>query len=100
MFNGGVEQTEIEGDFFVRLSPEDVVLVAQGGVEGTLYGAENHGSEIIAVIQAGGHLLRATVAAKTPMALNQPVQVSFAQDKLHFFHPQTGEKLRPSDFHP
>ena len=89
-----------DGRVRLGIRPEDVTLVARGGIDGTLYGAENHGAEIIAVIQAGGHLLRATVAAKTPMALNQPVQVSFAQDKLHFFHPQTGEKLRPSDFHP
>ena len=62
---------------------------------GAIYGAENHGAEIIAVVEAGGHRLRATVPAKTPTALNQPVQISFMQDKLHFFHPQSGERLRP-----
>ena len=84
-----------DGQVRLGIRPEDVALVAQGGIGGSLYGAENHGAEIIAVIQAGGHLLRATVPAKTPTTLNQPVQLAFAQDKLHFFHPQTGENLRP-----
>ena len=41
----------------VRLGirPEDVALVADGGIPGSIYGAENHGAEIIAVIEAGGH---------------------------------------------
>jgi hypothetical protein len=46
------------------------------------------------VIDVGGHLLRATVPARTPTVLNQPVQISLVQDKLHFFHPTTGENLR------
>ena len=62
---------------------------------GAIYGAENHGAEIIAVIEAGGHRLRATVPAKTPTALNQPVQIAFTQDKLHFFHPQSGREPKP-----
>jgi multiple sugar transport system ATP-binding protein len=73
--------------------PEDVALVAEGGMPGSIYGAENHGVEIIAVIDVGGHLLRATVPAKTPTALNQAVQISLVQNKLHFFHPTTGENL-------
>jgi len=62
-------------------------------MSGSVYGAENHGAEIITVIEAGGHRLRATAAANTKMALNQPVQIAFMQDKLHFFHPQSGHNL-------
>ena len=68
--------------------------MGEGGIPGTLYGAENHGAEIVAVIEAGGHLLRATVPAKTPTALNQPVRIAFMQDKLLFFHPLSGDNLR------
>ena len=76
-----------DGKVRLGIRPENVALVAEGGMAGAIYGAENHGAEIIAVIEAGGHRLRATVPAKTPTALNQPVQIAFAQDKLHFFHP-------------
>lgn len=84
-----------DGKVTLGIRPENVALVADGGMPGAIYGAENHGAEIIAVIEAGGHRLRATVAAKTPTALNQPVQIAFAQDKLHFFHPQSGQNLKP-----
>jgi multiple sugar transport system ATP-binding protein len=75
------------------IRPEDVMLDGGSDMSGTIYGAENHGVEIIAVIEAGGHRLRATVAANTKTALNQPVQIAFMQDKLHFFHPQSGHNL-------
>ena len=90
--------TALPGGGALRLGfrPEDVGLVADGGMAGTVYGAENHGAEIIAVIDVGGHLLRATVPAKTPTALNQPVQISLVQHKLHFFHPTSGENLFPA----
>jgi len=84
-----------DGAVCFGIRPENVSLVAGGGLPGAIYGAENHGAEIVAVIESGGHRLRATVPAKTPTALNQPVQISFMQDKLHFFHPQSGERLRP-----
>jgi multiple sugar transport system ATP-binding protein len=77
------------------IRPEHVRLVAEGGIAGTVYGVENHGVELIVVIDAGGHHLRATLPAKTPLALNQPVQIAFEQDKLHFFHPRSGENLFP-----
>ena len=78
----------------VGVRPEDLRLVAQGGIEGTIYGAEHHGVEIIAIIQAGSHTLRATIPADSKVSVNQPVQFAFTQDKLHFFDPLTGESLR------
>jgi multiple sugar transport system ATP-binding protein len=82
-----------DGQVRVGVRPENIVLVADGGMPGAIYGAENHGADIIAVIEAGGHKLRATVPAKTPTALNQPVRIAFMQDKLHFFNPKTGDSL-------
>ncbi|HRI17561.1 MAG TPA: ABC transporter ATP-binding protein [Burkholderiaceae bacterium] len=76
------------------IRPEDVMLVAEGGIAGSIYGVENHGAEIVAVIESGGHRLRATIPAKTPAALNQPARLAFQQHKLHFFHARTGENLR------
>ena len=77
----------------VGVRPEDVKLVAEGGIGGTIYGAEHHGVEIIAIIQVGSHMLRATIPADSNVNVNQGVQFSFVQDKLHFFDPLTGHRL-------
>ena len=82
------------GQVRIGVRPENVQLVGSGGMPGTIYGAENHGAEIIAIIQAGAHMLRATIPADSRVAVNQPVQFSFMQDKLHFFDPLSGESLR------
>jgi multiple sugar transport system ATP-binding protein len=78
----------------IGVRPEDVRLLPSGGMAGTLYGAENHGAEIIAIIRAGPHMLRATIPADARVAVNDPVQFCFAQDRLHFFDPQSGRNLR------
>jgi len=91
----------------IGVRPEDVRLVAagtpdagttsgttSGTMSGTIYGAEHHGVEIIAIIQAGTHMLRATIPADSKVEVNQPVQFSFVQDKLHFFDPLSGANLR------
>ena len=83
-----------DGRVRIGVRPEHVHLVPQGGMAGTLYGAEHHGAEIIAILQAGSHTLRATIAADSQVTVNQPLQFSFMQDKLHFFHPLTGDNLR------
>lgn len=83
-----------DGGVRVGVRPENVQLDANGAMAGTLYGAENHGVEIVAIIQAGTHMIRATIAADTRVTVNQPVRFSFMQDKLHFFDPLTGESLR------
>ena len=84
-----------DGRVRLGIRPEDIALVGEAGIPGSIYGAENHGAEIIAVVEAGGHHLRATVPAKTPTALNQPVRIAFAQPRLHFFDPLSGRNLRP-----
>ncbi len=86
-----------DGKVRLGIRPENIRLIDADGaadMAGSIYGAENHGAEIIAVIEAGGHKLRATVPAKTPTALNQAVRIALTQDKLHFFDPKTGEALR------
>jgi multiple sugar transport system ATP-binding protein len=77
----------------VGVRPEDVKLVDNGGIEGTVYGAENHGAEMIITISAADHFIRATMPPSIPVTLNQPVQIAFAQDKLHFFDVETTDNL-------
>jgi multiple sugar transport system ATP-binding protein len=77
----------------VGVRPEHVKLLDSGGVAGTVYGAENHGVEMIVTINVAGHFIRATVPPTLPIALNQPVHIGFVQDKLHFFDIDSTENL-------
>jgi multiple sugar transport system ATP-binding protein len=77
----------------VGVRPEHVDLVAQDGLAGTLYGAEDHGVEMILTISVADHLIRATSPATTRIPVNAPVQLAFAQDKLHFFDLETTKNL-------
>jgi multiple sugar transport system ATP-binding protein len=89
-----------DGRVRVGVRPEHVRLVDAGGIPGTLYGAEHHGAEIIAIVQAGTHALRATIPADARVTVNQPLRFAFEQDKLHFFNPLSGENLRQRSTHP
>jgi len=73
--------------------PEHVRLVSSGGVEGTVYGVENHGVEMVVTISVADHFFRATMPPTNPLALNQRVRIAFTDDKLHFFDAQTTENL-------
>ena len=77
----------------VGVRPEHVNLVSNGGLAGTLYGAEDHGVEMIMSISIADHLIRATSPATTQIPVNAPVQIAFAQDNLHFFDPETTKNL-------
>ena len=79
----------------VGVRPEDVKLVDHGGIEGTVYGAENHGAEMILTISVADHFIRATTPPSVEVALNQRVQIAFVQEKLHFFDERTTENLAP-----
>jgi multiple sugar transport system ATP-binding protein len=77
----------------VGVRPEDVKLVDHGGIEGTVYGAENHGSEMILTISVADHFIRATTPPSVEVTLNQRVQIAFVQEKLHYFDERTTENL-------
>jgi multiple sugar transport system ATP-binding protein len=77
----------------IGVRPEDVKLVDSGGIAGTVYGAENHGAEMIITIAVADHFIRATTPPSIPVTLNQHVQIAFVQDKLHFFDERTSENL-------
>src|SRR5882672_2124640 len=77
----------------VGVRPEHVKLADAGGLEGMVYGAENHGVETIVTIQIAEQFIRATVPSNVPVALNQPVRFGFAQEKFHLFDRDTQENL-------
>lgn len=73
--------------------PEHVKLASNGEVAGTLYGAEDHGVEMILTIRVADHLIRATAPPTTRVPLNESVRIAFVQDKMHFFDPKTTSNL-------
>jgi multiple sugar transport system ATP-binding protein len=81
------------GSVRVGVRPEHVNLVSENGLSGALYGAEDHGVEMILTISVADHLIRVTSAATTRIPVNAPVQIAFVQDKLHFFDPETTKNL-------
>jgi multiple sugar transport system ATP-binding protein len=79
----------------VGIRPEHVKLVSSGGIAGTLYGAQDHGVEMILTISVADRLIRVTTPPTTRIALNQSVRITFTENKLHFFDPDTTENLAP-----
>src|ERR1700747_2534639 len=63
----------------VGVRPEHVNLVSNDGLAGDLYGAEDHGVEMILTISVADHLIRATSPATTRIPVNAPVQIAVSQ---------------------
>jgi len=72
---------------------EDVVVGPGGGLEGQVYGVENHGVEKIVTLKVDEHLLKATVPARMAISVDSTVPFTFNPSKLRFFDAQTGAKL-------
>jgi len=77
----------------VGVRPEHVKLIAGGYIAGQLYGAEDHGVEMILTITVADRLIRATTPSTTRIPVNAPVQITFAQEKLYFFDAETATNL-------
>jgi multiple sugar transport system ATP-binding protein len=77
----------------IGVRPEQVKLTPNGEVAGTLYGAEDHGAEMILSIKVADLLIRATAPSTTRIPLNESVRIAFVQDKIHFFDPKTNNNL-------
>ncbi len=94
----------VQGEVAARLAPgsdrvtlgvrsEDVVVGPGGGLEGQVYGVENHGVEKIVTLKVDEHLLKATVPARMAIAVDSTVPFTFNPRKLRFFDAQTGANL-------
>jgi multiple sugar transport system ATP-binding protein len=100
----GKLEIPVQGAVAARLPPgadrvtlgvrsEDVVVGAGGGLEGQVYGVENHGVEKIVTLKVDEHLLKATVPARMAIAVDSTVPFTFNPSKLRFFDAQTGANL-------
>ena len=76
------------------IRPEDVTLESGAPVEAVVHDVENHGVEKIVTLRAGDVFLRATVPARTAVALEDSVRFAWNPDKVVLFDKGTGVSLR------
>ncbi len=72
---------------------EDVVVGPGGGLEGRVYGVENHGVEKIVTLKVDEHSLKATVPAHMAIEVDSAIPFAIDPGKLQFFADQTGVNL-------
>ena len=72
---------------------EDVVVGPGGGLEGRVYGVENHGVEKIVTLKVDEHSLKATVPARMAIEVDSAIPFAIDPGKLQFFAAQTGVNL-------
>ncbi|ESY75095.1 ABC transporter ATP-binding protein [Mesorhizobium sp. LNHC221B00] len=76
------------------IRPEDVYLESGAPVEARVHDVENHGVEKILTLRVGDTTLRATVPARTDVAIEQPVRFAWNPDKVVLFDKGSGVSLR------
>ncbi|TGP54012.1 ABC transporter ATP-binding protein [bacterium M00.F.Ca.ET.230.01.1.1] len=76
------------------IRPEDVYLESGAPVEAQVHDVENHGVEKIVTLRVGDTMLRATVPARTDVAIEQPVRFAWNPDKVVMFDKGSGVSLR------
>jgi multiple sugar transport system ATP-binding protein len=76
------------------IRPEDVHLESGAPVEARVHDVENHGVEKILTLRVGDATLRATVPARTDVAIEQAVRFAWNPDKVVMFDKGSGINLR------
>ena len=76
------------------IRPEDVYLESGAPVEARVHDVENHGVEKILTLRVGDTTLRATVPARTDVAIEQSVRFAWNADKVVLFDKGSGVSLR------
>jgi len=76
------------------IRPEDLYLESGAPVEAKVHDVENHGVEKILTLRVGDVMLRATVPARTDVAIEQPVRFAWNPEKVVLFDKGTGVSLR------
>ncbi|TPK74359.1 ABC transporter ATP-binding protein [Mesorhizobium sp. B2-4-18] len=95
IFTGGGASAATDGRPLVfGIRPEDVYLESGAPVEARVHDVENHGVEKILTLRVGDTTLRATVPARTDVAIEQPVRFAWNPDKVVLFDKGSGVSLR------
>ncbi|PBC07957.1 ABC transporter ATP-binding protein [Mesorhizobium sp. WSM3859] len=94
-FGGGRTSGATDGRPLVfGIRPEDVYLESSAPVEAQVHDVENHGVEKILTLRVGDTMLRATVPARTDVAIEQAVRFAWNPDKVVMFDKGSGVSLR------
>jgi len=83
-----------DGLVTVGVRAEDVRLGPHEAIEAVAHGVENHGVEKIVTLRINDCLIRATIPAANPIAVEDRVRFSFVRERLHGFDANTGLNLR------
>ncbi|HEY9010506.1 MAG TPA: ABC transporter ATP-binding protein [Devosia sp.] len=83
-----------EGAYTFGVRPENVTVESGAPVEARIHDIENHGIEKIVTLRVGENLVRATVPARVPVAVEETVRFGWHPDKVMLFDPQTGLNLK------
>jgi multiple sugar transport system ATP-binding protein len=76
------------------IRPEDLLVQTGAPVEAKVHDVENHGVEKIVTLRVGDNMLRATVSARTKVAIEDDVRFGWNPDKLTIFDQASGVSLR------
>jgi multiple sugar transport system ATP-binding protein len=76
------------------IRPEDVIVAPGAPVEARVHDVENHGVEKILTLRVGDVMLRATVAARTEVSIEDAVRLAWNEEKVVLFDGGTGVSLR------
>ena len=83
-----------EGPLTIGVRAEDIRIGPREAIEAVAHGVENHGVEKIVTLRINDCLLRATIPAADPIAIEDRVRFSFIPERLHCFDAKTGQNLR------
>lgn len=78
------------------IRPEDIQVEAGAPVSARVHDIENHGVEKIVTLRVGDSMMRATVSARTSLAIEDDVRFGWNPDKLTIFDRASGVSLRHS----
>ena len=84
----------VNGPVTVGIRAEDIRIGPREAIEAIAYGVENQGVEKIITLRINDCLLRATIPAAYPIAIEDRIRFSFVQERLHGFDAKTGLNLR------
>jgi multiple sugar transport system ATP-binding protein len=78
----------------IGVRPEHIRIGPNEAISAVAHGVENHGVEKIVTLRVGDCLLRATVPATNPVAIEDRVRFTLVQERLHGFDIATGLRLQ------
>jgi multiple sugar transport system ATP-binding protein len=83
----------LSGEVKIGIRSEDIQIHGGKGMKAHVYGVENMGMERIVSLNVGDYRFKSTVDTKSAIEVDSEIRFAFDQEKIHFFHRDTGENL-------